>query len=334
MDLNTATFIGVDSHTTEHTALAINRFEEEKGHLRFENTKAGIVKFLSWLKEVDGNNKNVVLGIEGGGWEKNILTKNLSQKYDSVYEVNPLFTKQRRSFGTRKDKSDKLDAKLIAEVLTRKLNQLPKIRPENLTTERLLLKKYVWYWEHLVKETVRIKNQLKALEREKDLADDQKHKQGVNLVIKLRKQEFKSLEKLKKNLKLELDPLVVKLGGYLTSMPGISTILAAKIIAYSGSITRFRKADSFAKYAGVVPNERSSGKTIRYVKANIGNRHLNSAIYFLAINQIRLDKRARAYFEKKVSEGKTKKHALRCLMKRLACIVYGMMKSQELYRGK
>jgi len=41
------------------------------------------------------------LGIEGGGWEKNILSRNLSQKYESVYEINPLFTKQRRSFGTR-----------------------------------------------------------------------------------------------------------------------------------------------------------------------------------------------------------------------------------------
>jgi transposase len=332
MDLNTATFIGVDSHTTEHTALAINRFEEEKGHLRFENTKDGIIKFLGWIKEIDKENENVVLGLEGGGWEKNILSKNLSQEYDHVYEINPLFTKQRRSFGTRKDKSDKLDAKLIAEVLTRKLNQLPKIHPENLTTERLLLKKYVWYWEHLVKETVRIKNQLKALEREESLADEKEHKKGVDLVIRLRKQELKSLEKLKKNLKTQLDPLIVKLGSNLTSMPGISTALAAKIMAYTGAIARFKRADSFAKYAGVVPDERSSGKTVRHVKANIGNRHLNSAIYFLAINQIRLDKRARAYFEKKVGEGKTKKHALRCLMKRLACIVYGMMKSGQPYR--
>ena len=42
INLNTAIFVGIDSHPTEHTAVAINRFEEEKGVLRFENTKKGI----------------------------------------------------------------------------------------------------------------------------------------------------------------------------------------------------------------------------------------------------------------------------------------------------
>lgn len=332
INLNTATFVGVDSHTTEHTALAMNRFEEEKGSLRFKNTKGGISQFLTWLKNIDDNTDNLVLGIEGGGWEKNIFLKSLTDKYDHVYEVNPLFTKQRRTFGTRQDKSDKLDAKLIAEVLSKKTNQLPKIAPENLSSERLLLKKFVWYWEDLVKQSIRIKNQLRALEREKNLAEDKEHKKGVSLVIRLRKQELKNLEKLKASIKKKLDLLVANLGSNLVTMPGISTILAAKMITYAGSIKRFTKVDSFAKYAGVVPSERSSGKRIKHQKSNIGNRHLNSAIYLVAINQIRWEKKAKAYFDKKVKEGKSKKHALRCLMKRLACIIYGMMKSGEAYR--
>lgn len=333
MDLNKATFVGVDSHTTEHTALAINRFEEEKGHIKFDNSKDGITSFLSWIKGVDGDNSNVILGIEGGGWEKSILFRNLIDKYSELYEVNPLYTKQRRSFGTRKDKSDIVDAKLIAEVLTKKLNQLPKIQPENLDTDRLILKKYVWYWEHLVKEGARIKNQLKALEREKELANNKDHIKGVDFVMKLRKRELKNLEKLKGNLRAKLDDLVGKLGRNLKTMPGISTIQAAKIIGYTGVVSRFKKADSFCKYAGVVPSEKSSGKTIRRIKTNMGNRRLNSALYILALNQVRWDTRAKGYFDKKVSEGKTKKHALRCLMKRLACITYGMMKTGENYRN-
>jgi hypothetical protein len=49
INLNTATFVGIDCHPTEHTALAMNRFEDEKGILRFQNSQEGISQFLSWL---------------------------------------------------------------------------------------------------------------------------------------------------------------------------------------------------------------------------------------------------------------------------------------------
>jgi hypothetical protein len=44
LNLNRATYIGIDAHTTEHTAVAINRFEEEKGTWRFNNSRDGIAK--------------------------------------------------------------------------------------------------------------------------------------------------------------------------------------------------------------------------------------------------------------------------------------------------
>jgi len=39
LDLNTATFIGIDAHPSTHTALANNRFEEENGHLQFDTNR-------------------------------------------------------------------------------------------------------------------------------------------------------------------------------------------------------------------------------------------------------------------------------------------------------
>ena len=47
--LTDATYVGIDAHPTTHTAVVINRFEEEKGILTFENTKEGIAHFLAWL---------------------------------------------------------------------------------------------------------------------------------------------------------------------------------------------------------------------------------------------------------------------------------------------
>jgi len=40
----------------------------------------------------------------------------------------------------------------------------------------------------------------------------------------------------------------------------------------------------------------------------------------------------RAYFESKVSEGKTKIQALLCIMRRLVNIIYSMMKNKTAYR--
>jgi transposase len=122
-------------------------------------------------------------------------------------------------------------------------------------------------------------------------------------------------------------------GKNLTTMKGISTIIAAKIVTCTNGIDRFQTIWKFLQYAGIAPKERSSGKIKRHVQSNKGNRHLNSALYLIALNQIRWNTKGKEYFEKKLAEGKTKKHALRCLMRCTACIVYGMLKSGEAYRG-
>jgi hypothetical protein len=71
------TFIGIDAHPSEHTALAINRFEEEKGVLRFENTKAGIEAFLPWLPTLEPHAAKVVIGVEGSGGNGHALVSYL-----------------------------------------------------------------------------------------------------------------------------------------------------------------------------------------------------------------------------------------------------------------
>jgi hypothetical protein len=58
----------------------------------------------------------------------------------------------------------------------------------------------------------------------------------------------------------------------------------------------------------------------------------NSTFYLAAVSQVTHNPKAREYYLKKQSEGKTKKHALRCVMKRLAMIVYGMLRGTHLRR--
>lgn len=333
INFNTATFVGIDAHPTTHTALAINRFEEEKGILTFDNTKEGIGQFLSWLPIIDSKKDNIFVGIEGGGNSRHALIANLLKDYCNIYEVNPLYTKQRRQFGTKADKSDPRDAKLIAEVLTRKLSELPKITVHDLSGHMLVLKKTVWFYEEITAQGTAIQNQAHQLKREQNLSMEAAEKKVLRMILSEREKELKQVRKTQRKCHEQLTILLEKQGKNLTTIKGIKTILASKIVAHSGGIERFANLDSFIQYAGIAPREKSSGKTKRHSKSKTGSRKLNNAFYLAAMVQIRWNPKAKEYFEKKLKEGKTKKHALKCLMKRTACIAYGMLKSGEDYRG-
>ena len=49
---------------------------------------------------------------------------------------------------------------------------------------------------------------------------------------------------------------------------------------------------------------------------------LNHAIHMAAVTRIRFDTAGRVYYDKKLTEGKTKKEALRALKRRVSTAVY------------
>jgi len=332
LDLNKVTFIGIDAHPSTHTAFAMNRFEEEKWHLRFENTPEGIKEFLAWLTTVAPDTENTILGIEGGSTSRNALVSHMLANGYRVYEVNPVYTKQRRNSGTRVYKSDILDAKLIAEVLTKKLSVLPRITRHELSSRMLTVKKVLGFYEEETSQGARIQNQLQQLKREQSLSLDRQEKAVMEYVIKAKEKELHLVRTAQRKLTTQLNKLLENHGGNLTTIPGISTILAAKIIAHSSGTERFANRDKYIRYAGIAPLERSSGKYRRFGRGKKGNRRLNGTFYLAAMLQIQKNAKAKEYYEKKLAEGKTKQQGLICVMKRTACITYGMLKSGEAYR--
>ena len=332
-DRNLATYVGIDVHPATHTAFAMNRFEEGRGSLRFENTHNGIQQFLSWLSCVDGERSNIIVGVEGRGGNGHALVGQLLDTYDKVYEVNPLYTKHRRSFGTKQEKTDERDAKLIAEVLTRKLDELPAITKQEYLPRQVVLKKSVEFYDEATLTGARFKNQLHRLQRELTLTTNKQEKHILTLAIKEKQADILRFAKRQKAFVKQFEVLLEGNGKNLTTFPGISTIAAARIVAHVNGVSRFHSLDGFIRYTGIAPVERSSGKTTKYKQNYGGNRQLNSVLYIVALSHLRWDPKGKAYFEKKVQEGKTKKHAIRCLMSRIACIVYAMLKSGEAYRG-
>jgi transposase len=134
--------------------------------------------------------------------------------------------------------------------------------------------------------------------------------------------DIRTLERKIADLNERIEDEIEASGTSLTEIFGLGPILAAKIIGTDGSVARFPTKAHFASYSGTAPVESSSGEVVRHRLSLAGNRHLNNALHMVAICQARSDARGRAYYRKKLAEGKSRKEALRCLKRRISDAVF------------
>ena len=99
--------------------------------------------------------------------------------------------------------------------------------------------------------------------------------------------------------------------------------MAATVIGYVVDVDRFADRDRFASYNGTAPIEVSSGGHKVFRLSRRGNRRLNHAIHMAAVTQVsHRHSEGRAYYDRKVKEGKTTKEALRCLKRRISDAIF------------
>jgi transposase len=85
---------------------------------------------------------------------------------------------------------------------------------------------------------------------------------------------------------------------------------------------------AIASYNGTAPIEVSSGGRKIYRLSRRGNRRLNHAIHMVAVTQIRYrHSQGRAYYDKKLAEGKTPKEALRCLKRQISDAIFACLQA-------
>ena len=112
-------------------------------------------------------------------------------------------------------------------------------------------------------------------------------------------------------------------GTILTQVYGVGPIIAATVLGCAAEVSRFASWDQFAAYNGTAPIEVSSGSRKTRRLSRRGNRRLNHAIHMAAVTQIRYrDTPGRAYYDRKIAEGKTPKEALRALKRRVSDAIF------------
>jgi transposase len=116
----------------------------------------------------------------------------------------------------------------------------------------------------------------------------------------------------------------------LREIDGIGAVTAARLIGRTDRPDRFPSAAAYANYNGSAPVQIASADTDRHRLSRYGDRQLNSALYTVAVVQIRMPaSTGRNYYDQKIAEGKKPAAARRALKRHLSDHAWRIMLADE-----
>ena len=119
----------------------------------------------------------------------------------------------------------------------------------------------------------------------------------------------------------------------LTSMPGVGVRTAARLLTEVAG-KHFETAGHLASYAGLAPVARRSGSSIRGGHpSRRGNKILKRTLFLSAFAVLR-DPVSRAYYDKKIAQGKRHNQALIALARRRCDVLFAMLRDGTFYESE
>jgi transposase len=338
--LMTAVMIGVDPHKGSHTAVAIDGAEEPLGELRVRASADQAEKLVAWAAAWPER----TWAVEGAAGLGHLLAQQLVATGERVLDVQPkLASRVRLLQAGDTNKNDPNDARSVAVAALRSSTARP------VTAEDYPAVLKIWAKRH--RDLSRARNQVACrlhavlcdlvpggLPKEitaaqaARLLDQATPSSAVALArVELATEFLADLRRLdaqRRDTRTKLAAAVKASGTTLTQVFGVGPVNSGTIIGDCADVTRFPSRDHFAAYNGTAPVEVSSGNRKVHRLSLRGNRRVNHAIHMAAITQIRFrHSDGRAYYDKKIAEGKTHKEALRALKRRISDAIYARLQA-------
>jgi transposase len=327
--------IGVDPHKASHTAVAISDGEEELDRRRVRAGGAQLAQLVSWAAPFEKR----TWAIESASGLGYLLAQQLVAAGETVVDVPATLVSRARLLSTgRSNKNDPNDALSVAVAALRSPDLRHVAAVGHSEVLRLLAKRNIDIGNQRSRVVSRMHSLLVELAgggiaKELNASDVDRFLKATtpatpvaqvryDLVIEL----LDDIRRLDSQLKVShqrIRDAVRASGTLLTDLFGVGPVLAAIVIGNTGDATRFRNRDHYAAYNGTAPVEFSSAGRVVHRLSRRGNRRLNHAIHMVAICQLRHPhSEGRAYFDRRVAEGKTNKEALRALKRHVSNAVY------------
>ena len=336
----TAVMIGVDPHKGSHTAVVISPAEEPLGEIRVRASAAQAEKLAEWAAAWPER----TWAVEGAAGLGRLLAQQLVAAGERVLDVQPkLASRVRLLQAGDTNKNDPNDALSVAIAALRSRT----CRQVAAEDHPAVLK--VWAERH--RDLARLRNQVACRLHAVlcDLVPGGTSKQisaaqaarilgqitpsgAVELARAELAAEFpgdmRHLDAQLRGTRKKLAAAVRSSGTTLTEVFGVGPVIAGTIIGDVADVSRFPGRDHFASCNGTAPVEVSSGNRKIHRLSLRGNRRINHAIHMAAITQIRhKHSDGRAYYEKKLAEGKTHKEALRSLKRQISDAIFARLQA-------
>jgi transposase len=331
--------IGVDPHKGSHTAVAVGGDEMPLGQVRVRSCPSQAEQLLDWAQAWP-QRAWAVEGARGMGY---LLAQQLVTAGEQVLDVQPKLGARVRLLNAGDvNKNDPNDARSVAVAALRSPG--PQVRADDhATVLKVWSKRYRDLGRSRTQTACRLHavlcelipggvskrlsvpgaRQVLASVAPADAVAAARCALAADLIADLDRADALQREARKK-----INVAVRASGTSLTSLFGVGPVVAATIIGEVRDVTRFPGRDHFAAYNGTAPIEVSSGRRRVYRLSRRGNRRINHAIHMAAVTQVSHSGRAgRAYFDKKIAEGKTPKEALRSLKRQVSDAVFTRLRA-------
>lgn len=245
------------------------------------------------------------------------VSQALRQQGWSLLEVNPAQSSALRSALGKRNKTDKEDAKLLAECARLDIGRRAEPNEQQAQLRRLMS-----YREGLLKRTGQVRSQLEAARWSQD-----------SVLTGLLEQELESLQTQAHALETQLQARLETFpeAPILQQMKGVGRWTTLAVLAYLPP-NLWDQPKAAAAFAGIHPALKHSGRTTYSALSRKGNPRLRKALYMTALVAVRFDPTLKAFYQQLISRGKAKKQALLAAAHKLLRRMMGRLKA--FYAGR
>lgn len=283
----------------------------------FANDKQGHQALQQWL--VAQGVQALQVCLEATGRYGEAVAHFLHEQGYRVSVVNPLRIHAYGQSKLRRNKHDRLDARLLADFC---FTQQPEPWTPPAAAQREL--------QELTRELSSLKTdrQRKQNKLTSGLTSSQT-RNSLERQLAFLDQEIDRLEQTIRH-HIDHDPDLSADHDLLTSIPGIGPLTAAHFLA-EVDVSRFQHAAQVAAHAGLVPREFSSGTSVRKQPrlSKVGNSHLRRAFYMPALAAQRFNPIVKALVARLTERGKGKMVIVGAVMRKLIHLAFGVLKTRK-----